>query len=183
MGNTFYREKLNSQIRDAYGKVVYTYTAHHKMVDRIRKNKKSIDISQITLTALSTVGFLATVITDEVVLSWIGGITAAVSLGLNLYTKDNNLQEDIRMHESAANELWVVREKYVSLLTDFVVLPDEEISIRRDAIQEMVAEINNKYPGTDKKSYEETQKALKDNDEQTFSKGEIEKLLPQGLRN
>lgn len=82
-----YREKLKSQIKDAYGKVVYTYTAHHKFAARLIKQKNTIKVTQIILTAISTVGFLATVITNQVLLSWLGGITAALSLGLNLYTK------------------------------------------------------------------------------------------------
>lgn len=182
MENKFYRDKLRSQIKDAYGKAVYTYTAHHKFADRQRRYKKYIDITQIALTALSTVGFLATVIADQVLLSWIGGITAAVSLGLNLYTKDYDLQKDINAHENAANELWDVREKYISLLTDFEVLPFEKITEVRDAMQEKMSQINKKYPCTDKKSYQEAQKALKSEEEQTFNKGEVDALLPEGLR-
>lgn len=34
-----YREKLKSQIKDAYGKVLYTYTAHHKFAARLIKQK------------------------------------------------------------------------------------------------------------------------------------------------
>lgn len=30
-----YKSKLNQQLIEAHGKVMYTYTAHHKMADRI----------------------------------------------------------------------------------------------------------------------------------------------------
>lgn len=94
-----YEEKLRSQIKDAYGRVLYTYTAHHKLAARLIKQKNAIKITQIVLTAVSTVGFLATIITNQVLLSWLGGITAALSLGLNLYTRDFNLQEAIQKHK------------------------------------------------------------------------------------
>lgn len=33
------RDRLLSQIKEAHGKVVYTYTAHHKIVDRSKNGK------------------------------------------------------------------------------------------------------------------------------------------------
>lgn len=32
-----YRAQLKNQIKDACGKVIYTYTAHHKLADRLEK--------------------------------------------------------------------------------------------------------------------------------------------------
>ena len=178
-----YEEKLRSQIKDAYGRVLYTYTAHHKFAARLIKQKNAIKVAQIVLTAISTVGFLATIITNQVLLSWLGGITAALSLGLNLYTKDFNLQDDIQKHKNAADELWDVRESYVSLLTDFEILDKEEIRRQRDKLQGAVSKVNRQYPGTDDKSYAEAQNALKNEEEQTFNEGEVDELLPTGLRN
>lgn len=40
-----YREKLKSQIKDAYGKVLYTYTAHHKFAARLIKQKNIIEVT------------------------------------------------------------------------------------------------------------------------------------------
>lgn len=178
-----YREKLKSQIKDAYGKVVYTYTAHHKFAARLNKQKNTIKVTQIILTAISTVGFLATVITNQVLLSWLGGITAALSLGLNLYTKDFNLQEDIQKHKDAADDLWDVRETYISLLTDFDILNEDNIREQREKLQDKVSKINRKYPGTDGKSYAEAQNALQNEEEQTFREGEVDELLPDRLRD
>lgn len=178
-----YREKLKSQIKGAYGKVVYTYTAHHKFAARLIKQKNTIKGTQIILTAISTVGFLATVITNQVLLSWLGGITAALSLGLNLYTKDFNLQEDIQKHKDAADDLWDVRETYISLLTDFDILNEDNIREQREKLQDAVSKINRKYPGTDGKSYAEAQNALQNEEEQTFREGEVDELLPDRLRD
>ncbi len=178
-----YRRQLKAQIKSAYGKVMYTYTAHHKLANRLKKQIKWIKIAQIALTAVSTVGFLATVISNQTVLSWIGGITAAVSLGLNLYIKEFDYQKDILEHEAAANDLWDVREEYVSLLTDFEIMEDEEIRCRRDELQRSVSKINKNYLGTDQKSYRAAQNALQTEEEQTFSEGEVDELLPVELRD
>ena len=178
-----YRSKLRKQLVDAHGKIAYTYTAHHKIEDRIIFWDKFIRITQIVLTAISTGGFLGTVITSKVVLCWIGGIAAALSLALNLYSKDFKLQSDARVHKDAADELWDVREAYVSLLTDMEALPVETIMEKRDSLQTAVSNINKKYPGTDHRGYLAAQKALKQDEEQTFNEGEAEKLLPPSLRN
>lgn len=47
------REKLLSQIIEAHGKVVYTYTAHHKIIDRLTRRKALLDWVEIIITAVS----------------------------------------------------------------------------------------------------------------------------------
>ena len=176
------QELLLNQIVDLHGKVVYTYTTHHKIQNRLEGINRSVKIIQIILTAISTVGFLATVITNQYLLAWIGGITSALSLGLNLYMKDSNLDDRIKKHKDAADELWDVREAYSSLITDFYDMSLIDIRLKRDEIQHIWSEINRKYPGTDKKGYKEAQKSLKDEEEQTFNEGEAEKFLPVASR-
>ena len=177
-----YRSRLRQQLIEAHGKVDYTYTAHHKMEDRILSLDKALRILQIILTAVSTGGFLATLITNQTALCWIGGIAAAVSLGLNLYTKDFKLQAEARSHKDAADELWSIKEDYVSLVTDMDMLPIDEICKKRDYLKKALMDIYKKYPGTDRKGYKAAQKALKKEEEQTFQEGEAEKLLPISLR-
>ncbi len=181
MGEIEYRRKLKSQLVDAHGKIVYTYTAHHKMVDRFEWHIKCIKFTQIVLTAISSIGFIATVFWERLGLCWIGGIPAAISLGLNLYTKDFNLQENIQQHINAANALWDVREAYVSLITDFDILTLDEIRRKRDELQNEVSCINKKYPGTDIKSFKKARKALQE-EEQTFKNGEAELFLHSEIR-
>ena len=47
-----YRAQLKNQIKDACGKVIYTYTAHHKLADRLEKKIKYMCNAEIILTAL-----------------------------------------------------------------------------------------------------------------------------------
>ena len=77
--------------------------------------------------------------------------------------------------------MWGIREGYVSLLVDFEVLEDNEIQKRRDILCEKVSEVNNNYPATDVKSYKAAQRALKDEEEQTFKDNEVDSILPNGI--
>ena len=176
-------EKLKNEIKEDYGKITYTYTAYHKMKDKNIKINNIIKISQILLTVISATGFLATIIANKIALSWIGGITAVISLFLNIYTKDFKLLDDANTYKDAADELWILRQKYISLLIDFDYLKREEIVSIRDNLLMETDVINKKYPGTTKYGYKKARKALKFNEEQYFSDEELDKMLPQSLRN
>lgn len=163
-----------SQISDSAGNVLYTYSAHWAMVNRLRSRQTGIKITQIILTALSTGGFLASIIAGIPWLSWVGGFTSATALGLNLYSLNFNLPSDIKSHTDAANELWDAKEAYRSLFCDFDELTNDEIRIRRDEITNKVSLINKKYPGTDDKAFTKAQKDIKN---YMFEKGESAKDL------
>ena len=107
-------------------------------------------------------------------LSWIGGATSAIALGLNLYSLNFNLSDEIKSHKDAANELWDVREAYRSLLTDFDTLEIKDIQKRRDDLIGRVGDINKKYPGTDDKAFKKAQEKLKD---YKFKDGEAVDLM------
>lgn len=177
-----HRENLKIQIKEAYGRVVYTYTAHWKMVDALVAKNRRIKYVQIGLSAISTGGFIGAIITNETALTCIGGIFSTALLALNLYFKDFNLNADITRHSATANALWPIREAYVSLLTDFPNMTNAEICARRDELQIMTAEVYKTAPKTDSKSYSAAQKALKKDEEQFFSREELNLLLPEHLR-
>ena len=172
------REKLLSQIIEAHGKVVYTYTAHHKIIDRLKRRKALLDWVEIIITSVSAVGLLSGIISNEMALKLVGGFSSAISLAITLYTKNDSLQISIREHTDAANDLWLIREKYQSLIIDSDGMNTEQIQKVRTEIMFEVDQINRKYAGTDPKSYKAAQKALKTNEEQYFAPGEAEQLLP-----
>ena len=80
-----YREKLYSQIQEEYGKLVYTYTCHFKMADRLSKRNFWIKWGQIGLSAISTGGFLGVLISNKQILLWAGGLCSTALLALTSY--------------------------------------------------------------------------------------------------
>lgn len=177
-----YKSKLQSQIQEEYGRVVYTYTCHHKIADRLSGRNSKIKVCQIILSAVSTGGFLGTLITNQQILVWVGGLCSTVLLALNSYLKDKDLAAEKANHLKAANALWKVRADYLSLLTDFDVLSDSEITAKRDDLIDRCAEIYATMPATDAEGYTAAQQALKSNEEQFFTQDELNKMLPQHLR-
>lgn len=174
--------KLESQIREAYGRVTYTQTCHDKKINKLLGVNENIKIVQIILSAMTTGSFLVTIISNEKVSAVIGAILSLLLLILNTYAKNFNLTEASQKHQKASDLLWKIREEYVSLLTDFEILEMDEIMIKRDELQNRTAEVYSNSPRTDSKSYAEAQKALKTEEEQTFSEKEIDVMLPNSIR-
>ncbi|BFH60509.1 SLATT domain-containing protein [Paenibacillus azoreducens] len=174
--------KLESQIREAYGRVVYTFTCHNKIAQRMLTKNEKIKILQIVLSALTTGGFIVTIIADEKIASILGALVSIFLLILNAYTKNFDLVETAQSHQKAADALWIIREEYVSLLTDFESLDDTIVMTKRDELQNRTAEVYAQSPRTDARSYAEAQKALKTDEEQTFSDDEIDIMLPNSIR-
>ena len=174
--------KLESQIREAYGRVTYTQTCHDKRINRLLGINENIKIAQIILSAMTTGSFLVTIISNEKVSAIVGGILSLVLLILNTYIKNFNLTEISQKHQKASDLLWKIREEYVSLLTDFEILEMDEIMSKRDELQNRTAEVYTNSPRTDSKSYAAAQKALKTDEEQTFSEKEIDVMLPNSIR-
>lgn len=174
--------KLESQLREAYGKIVYTYTCHNKKAARLLKLNDNIKVWQIVLSALSTGGFITTIIFDDTLVKIIGAIISFLLVIVNSYTKNFNLVGEANEHIKAANLLWKIREEYISLLIDFEILSVEEIMVKRDELQDRTFEVYNSSLSTDKKSYKEAQKSLKTDEEQTFSEKEIDVMLPNSIR-
>lgn len=181
-GDQEYRAKLLMQIREAYGRVVYTYTCYLKMMNRLQCKNNRARVVQIILSAITTAGLLGVIIVNQKWLAITSGIFSAMLLGVNLYMKDFRLAEDSNQYRLASDKLWMIREDYVSLLTDFNILSVEEITRRRNDLQSKVYDIYSTYPKTDKKSYKDAQIALKSEEEQFFTKEELNKMLPQQVR-
>ncbi len=174
--------KLESQIREAYGRVTYSQTCHNKFINRTVKLDDAIKVWQIALSGVTTSGFVVAIFSDGNIANIIGALVSLVLLILNTYIKNFNLSGIAQEHKKASDLLWKIREEYVSLLTDFEMLDANEIRNKRDELQERTAEVYNNSPRTDAKSYQAAQKALKTEEEQTFSEKEIDVMLPNSIR-
>lgn len=177
-----HRNTLYNTLEEALAKVVYTYTTQIIHASRLKRQNTVLKWLQIILSAVSTGGFLGSAVTNQVVLVWLGGLCSTVLLVLTAYFKDSEFSNIYARHHATSNDLWIIREEYVALLTDFCVLSADEIIKKRDELREKTSEIYKIAPITDAKSYALAQKALKNNESQYFSREEINQMLPETLR-
>ena len=177
-----HKQKLYQQIQEQYGKLVYTYTCHLKRALTLKKYSSRFRWVQIILSAISTGGFIATVVTDQKWYAWIGGLVSTLLLVVNSYMKDKDFSAEQKSHTDAASKLWPLREEYLSLLTDFDELEEKDICAKRNELMTRTAKVYEESPQTDEKSYAAAQNALKNKQEQFFTQEELNLLLPEHLR-
>lgn len=177
-----HKEKMYSQIQEQYGKLVYTYTCQWKTADHLKNTAIKFKWVQIILSAISAGGCLAVIVTDQAYLAWIGAIVSTFLLVVSGYLKDKDFAAEQKEHRTTATKLRILREEYISLLTDFDSLDEQEIVKKRDELIKKTAKIYETAPQTDDKSYSEAQKALKNQDEQYFTQHELDVILPIHLR-
>ncbi len=175
---------LESQIRELYGRVAYTHKTHEKCAELLKKRSDRIRLAEIILSAITTTTLLFVLWGDGKIGQLIAAISSTILLALTLYTKDNNLLEVVEKHKTAAQEILEVREKLLSLLID-IRIGNKEIEHFQQIRDELNEKLMNAYrgaPKTNNKAYQIASKALKENEELTFSDSEIDKLLPENLR-
>jgi len=175
---------LEDQIRNSYGRIVWTHKTQEKCADILLKRHSRIKITQIILSALTTTGVLVAVFGENEVVGIITAVFSAILFGINAYTKGYDLGKASQEHASAAADLWNIREEYLSLLTDMRSenASPKEIVKKREKLQEKLSGIYKGSPRTISKAYKEASEGLKVNEEMTFSDEEIDLLLPTSLR-
>jgi hypothetical protein len=178
------RNQLKNQIKEAYGRVVYSYTTHCKETKTIRLKNNLIKWSLIVLSSLTVCGLLPVIFDyNAKAFSIVSAILAFFSACLSSFSKSANYDNCISSHEETAHELWLIREEYLSLLIDFDSLSNESIIAKRNALCSKLDIIyKHELPVSDS-SYHKAQKALKENEEQFFSDDELNKMLPKALRS
>lgn len=175
---------IESQIREIYGRVVYTHKTHEKCADVLKERSDYIKFAEIFLSAATTTSILVVVFGDGKTFQFIAALFSTILLGLTLYSKDFNLLAIAEKHKHAALNILEIREKLLSLLVD-IKIGNKEISQLQQIRDQLNEELVNTYRGAPKtinKAYQIASKALKENEEFTFSDEEIDKFLPESLR-
>jgi hypothetical protein len=175
---------MEDQIRECFGRVLYTHKTHEKMADRCAKTLSRYKLCQIGVSVLTTSGALSVVFLDEFWLKLVTAVLSIVGLWASAYMKGFDPGGTAQKHRDAASSIWPIRESYLSLLTDLRMrtISQEKAGLRRDDLQERLAAIYQGAPQTNGKAYEEARQALQKNEEFTFSDAEIDKFVPASLR-
>ena len=178
------RNILEGQLRESYGRVVYSHKTHEKCADILLKRLSRIKLSQIILSAITTGGFIAALFGSGKEGALIGIIISTSLLVLTAYTKNYDLGEIAQKHKQAGSDLWLIREKYLSLLVDLKMgeKPFEKLQEIRDELIEELHSIYSGAPSTNYKAYRKAQDALKKYEDMTFSDAEIDAFLPNELK-
>jgi len=175
---------LEAQLRESYGRVVYSHKTHEKCADLLLARLGKIKFWQITLSAITAAGFITSVFGPSKIGAVLGLIVSTCLIGLNAYTKDYDLGEVAQKHKQAASELWGIRERYLSVLTDLAMKrkPLHDIQVQRDELIEDLQAVYSGAPSTTFQAYRKAQAALNKLEDMTFTDAEVDAFLPTELR-
>ena len=178
-------DKVNLQvIRESFGRVVYSHKTHEKAAEIEDWYSRKVKWANIILTFLTSGTLISTIITDKNIYLYISAFLSTFMLGFTLFQLSFNPAEKAEKHRYVAKELWYIRERYINLMADMLNgrLSEDVIVAKRDQLIEELKLIYKFAPPTNSKSYEKARKALKIDEELTFSEDEIDQFLPNELR-
>lgn len=178
------RKILEGQLREAYGRVVYTHKTQEKCADILLERNSQIRAAQIVLSAMTTAGFISVLFGTGSIGALLGGFVSTALLALNFYTKDFDPGAQAQKHRQTASDLWLIREKYESLLVDVRMgeKPIEELQAHRDQLTDELHQIYRSAPSTNDWAYKRAQAALQAHEDMTFTDAEIDAFLPTELK-
>jgi hypothetical protein len=178
-------QALMDQLREEFGRIAYTHKTHMKMADRLNARlllEKRITAALLALTAGDSVGVL---VSNAQCAKIIAVALSGVALLVTVYGLSRARDRLAEEHRKTADALWSLREYYVHLIGDLKggSVSVDDARVRRDSLTEAAARVYSSAPATNAKAYEDAQKALKANEELTFSQHEIDVMLPLALRS
>ncbi len=175
---------IESQIRELYGRVVYTHKTHEKCADVLKERNDCLKFFEILLSAATTTSILIVVLGDGKAFQFVAALCSTILLAITLYSKDFNLLAIAEKHKQAALNILEIRENLLSLLVDIRIGNEDikQLQQRRDELNEQLINTYRGAPKTINKAYQIASEALKKNEEFTFTDAEIDKFLPECLR-
>ena len=178
------RAILEAQIRECFGRVVYSHKTHEKCADILLCRLSWLKHTQIVLSVLVSGTLLTAMIGDQPSKGILPAILSGILLFINLYFKNYNYGQMAQSHKESADRLWDVRESYLCLLTDLNcgILTLAQAADQRDKLQKELATIYSNAPRTNSNAYQKAQDALQYREDMTFSEAEIDAFLPEALK-
>lgn len=175
---------LEAQVRECFGRVIYTHKTHSKMADRCAGTLRWLKIVQIALSSVTASGAVGVLFSDSYAVKVVTAIVSLGTVALTAYMKGFDPGAAAQKHRDAAADIWPIREDYLSLLTDILSgdAPPNELRKRRDELQAALAAIYRGAPHTTAGAYADAKIGLEKNEEYTFSDTEIDKFLPKALK-
>ncbi|MGJ3192222.1 SLATT domain-containing protein [Paenarthrobacter sp. FR1] len=187
MGRRFFGRNPDSNIdliREEFGRVAYTHKTHEKAREQCSRKASISQWINVVLNALTFGGVLTSLQSANQAFLYVTLGFATVTAGYTLYQLSFNPRQEAVEHREAAKSLLKIRDSYVHLLADVMgnALPASEIRRQREQLSAQTQEVYRSAPDTSYNAYRSAQKALKEQEDLTFSDDEIDKFLPRNLR-
>lgn len=172
-------------LKRSLGNVIYSQKTQEMAVVRKIGYSKWIKIGNISLVAFILLAlFLQIFNPNEKMFLYVGtGLTVLEVLFL-IFQLSFNPEREIGEHKKTANKLWLMREKYLNILTDIKneTYVSKAISEKRDVLTLELNQIHKNAPQTNNKDYKKANIKLNGNEKPRADDAEMNNFLPENLR-
>jgi hypothetical protein len=177
-------QKFLGVVRELYGRVAWTHKTHEK--DREIWSRKVCLTRWINVVLIGITSVLATVgaIFNNQVIFVVASIFGAVSTAFVVYQLSFNPEKTEAGHRMAAKRLLYLRDQYLILIQEAMSerTSIEQLQNKLESLHREASIVYEYAPDSSSKAYMAASEALKTNEELTFSREEIDRLLPEDLR-
>ena len=110
---------IEGQLRECYGRAVYSHKTHEKCADILLTRLARIKLLQIVLSAITTGSLLTTILGSGTEAAVFGVVVSTGLLVLSAYAKNYDLGELAQKHKQAANDIWLMSPRSRATATSF----------------------------------------------------------------
>lgn len=177
-------EVIESEIRQIFATIVWNHKIHEKQCDINSFWYTLLEFFKIFSSTITTSGLLACFFVDDVKLKIATTIFSAICLFITSFYKTYNLKESKDSHKKSALEFLELKNETICILSDMKIkhIDIEEAICKRNQILSKYHSICKESLNTSDKAVKKASKALKLQQDNTFSNKEINSYLPIELR-
>lgn len=177
-------QKLLGVVRELYGRVAWTHKTHEK--DREIWSRRVCLTRWVNVVLIGITSILATVgaIYNSQGAFVVTSIFGAVSTAFVVYQLSFNAEETEAKHRMVAKRLLYLRDQYLILIQEAMSgrTSIEQLQNKLESLHREASIVYEYAPDSSSKAYSAAGEALKAKEEFTFSREEIDMLLPEDLR-
>lgn len=175
---------LLDHIRLSFGGVIHAYKAHCALAQRLTRRLWHLRITEILLLGGALAAAIAAAYRGDLRYAVLASVLSGAALALFTVYVAVNLDARIYAHRWCASRLWLIREKYLALLSEMRdgVLSPEGVRERRDMLMNELHAVDDHAPIVDRPTLQSARQALATAAEKAFTDQEIDAFLPESLR-
>lgn len=177
-------QKFLGVVRELYGRVAWTHKTHEK--DREIWSRRVRLTRWINVVLIGITSTLATVgaISNSQIIFVVTSIVGAVSTAFVVYQLSFNPGKAEAEHRMAAKRLLYLRDQYLILIQEAMSgrTSIQQLQNKLESLHREASIVYEYAPDSSSKAYTAASEALKTKEELTFSREEIDMLLPEDLR-
>ncbi len=177
-------KKLESTVRDVYGKVVWSHKIQEKQADIYSKKYRGMEKLRILSSAITSAGILAVIFHDELWLKIGSSIISLIAIFISSFFKSFDLHSMVAQHQTAANSLLPLRDEFQLLILRINLKIDSVAAIYEDfeEVMHRLHVVYSEVPRTSDEAVKAARIALNVTKDNTLTDDEIDSFLPIELR-